>query len=135
MVGGNLGQVAPDGPCAGADDAAPNGDAVRLGGRRRLVEPPEQLPDLAPEMSVERQLLRDDEQPDENDTRAAVDCEAAGEIESVLRLLAGEERHDNRPIPDSDGTAREALPAAGHSTWKGTLARITPGSSRSRRLT
>ena len=135
MVGGNLGQVAPDGPCTGADDAAPSGDAVRLGDRRRLVEPPEQLPGLALEVGVERQLLRDDERRDENDARAAVGCEAAGEVEGVLRLLAGEERHGNRPVPDSDGTAREALPAAGHSTWKGTLARITPGSSRSRRLT
>ena len=95
-------------------------------------------------MCIERELLRDDERRDEDDAHAAVRGEPAGEIERVIRLLASEERDDDRAVAHGRGAAREALRAAADGwdvrpahqrSWNGTLARMTPGSTRRRRLT
>jgi hypothetical protein len=112
MVGRRLGELAAERALAGADDAAMGRDAVRLGDGGRLVEGETQLVRLAVEVRVERKLLRDDERSDEDDARAAVGGEAAGEIERVVRLLAAQERHDDRPVAHGRGAARKALGAA-----------------------
>ena len=75
------------------------------------------------EVRVQRQLLGHDERSDEDDARTAVSGESAREVECVLGLVPAEQRHDDRA---------EMLD---HSTWYGTLARITPGSKSSNRFT
>jgi hypothetical protein len=59
------------------------------------------------ETCVERQLPLDEERRDEDDPRAAFRGEPAREIERVLRLLALEQRHDDRPVTDRTGPARK----------------------------
>jgi hypothetical protein len=107
VVSRRLGELAAERALAGADDAADGGDAVRLGDCAGLVERGAQLAHLTVEVRVERQLLRDDERRDEDDARAAVGGEAAGEVERVVRLLAAEERHDDRPVAHGRGPAGE----------------------------
>jgi hypothetical protein len=106
-----------------ADDPAAHADPVRVRDRSCLIERRLQRPDLVVEVRVERELLGHHERSDEDDARAAVGGEPAGEVEGVLGLVPAEQRHDDRPK------------TLDHSTWYGTLARITPGSNRSSRLT
>jgi hypothetical protein len=99
---------------------------------------------LVVEMRVEGQLLRDDERRDENDPRPAIAREPAGEIEGMLRLFPPQQRNDDAAVSDRGRPAREAagtrpertdVESLHYKTWYGTLARITPGSNRSSRLT
>lgn len=124
MAAGDLRQLASERAGARADDGAVRADPVRLGDRGRLRERLAERLDLRVEMGVERQLLRDDEGCDEDDVGAAVGREAAGEVERVLRLGAAEQRHDDAAVTEQP-----------HSSWYGTLARMTPGSSRRSRFT
>jgi len=119
----DVGEVVPERTFARADDQPANADAVRVGDRRRAVERRLQCSDLVVQVRVERELLGHDERGDEDDERAAVGGEPAREVERVLGLVPAEQRHHDRA---------EVLD---HSTWYGTLARITPGSNRSSRLT
>jgi hypothetical protein len=91
----------------------------------------------------ERELALDDERRDEDDPRAAVGGEPAGEVERVLRLLPVEQRHDDAAVGERTGRAREAAGAVAQhmqvgkphfSSWYGTEARTTFGSKSRRRL-
>lgn len=124
MAAGDLRQLAPERAVARADDGAMSAHSVRLGDRGRLRERLAERLDLGVEMGIERQLLRDDERCDEDDMRAPVGREAAGEVERVLGLGAAEDRHDDAAVAEQP-----------HSSWYGTLARMTPGSSRRSRFT
>jgi hypothetical protein len=129
---------------AGADDLPPHGDAV--GGRERgsrfepLLEPHE----LSVEMRVERQLVLEDGGSHQDDPSPAVGREPAREVERVLGLLPVEQRHDDAPVGDRPRPAREAPgavvehPEVGEphrSSWYGTEARMTFGSTSSSRFT
>ena len=93
-------------------------------------------------MRVDRELTLEDGRRHEDDARAAIGCEAAGEIEGVLRLLAIEQRHDDgaigdrpRPACEAPGTVTQDVDVweLHFRSWYGTEARITFGSkSRSR---
>jgi hypothetical protein len=123
VVGDHAGQVVPQRAFACAYDQTADADPVGVCDRRRVVERRLQGPDLVVEVRVERELLGHDERGDEDDARAAVGGEPAREVEGMLGLVPAEQRHDDRAeMPD-------------HKTWYGTLARITPGSKRSSRLT
>lgn len=144
MVARHLGELAAERALAGTDDATVGGGAVRLGDGGRLVERGPQVADLAVEVRIERELLRDDERRDEDDAGTAVGGETAGEVERMVGLLATEQRHDDRPVSHRGGAAREALGAVAKGadvrpshqrSWNGTLARMTPGSTRRSRLT
>ena len=124
MVAGHLRELAPERAVARPDDGAVRAHPVRLGDRGRLRERLAEGLDLGVEMGVERQLVRDDERCDEDDARTPVGGEPAGEVERVLGLGAAEERNDDAAVPEPS-----------HSSWYGTLARMTPGSSRRSRLT
>ncbi len=100
MVPRHLGKLAPEGALARADDARRRGHAVRLGDRRRVRQRAAEGLRLDVEVGVQRKLLRDDERCDEDDARATVRREAAGEIEGVLGLGAAEERHDDAAVAD-----------------------------------
>jgi hypothetical protein len=123
VLGDDAGELVSERSFTRADDQAADADPVGVGDRRRVVERRLQGPDLVVEVRVERELLGHDERSDEDDARAAVGSEPAREVERVLGLVPAEQRHDDRA---------EMLD---HSTWYGTLARITPGSNRSSRLT
>ena len=90
MILRRLGELLAEGALARADDPADRGGAVRLGDGRRVLERLAERLDLVLEVRVERQLLRGDERGDEDNARAAVGGEAAGEVERVLRLGAAE---------------------------------------------
>ena len=126
MVVRHLRKLAAEGALARADDVPAGTDAVRLREGRRLVERRAELPQLLVEVRVEGELLRDDERRDENDARAAVRGEAAGEVERMLRLRPAEERDDDVPVADGDRAAGEAscapsdrreIRAAHQSSW------------------
>ena len=144
MILRHLGELLAEGALARADDPADRGGAVRLGNGRRVLERPAEHLDLVLEVRVERQLLRGDERGDEDDARAAVGGEAAGEVERVLGLGPPEERHDDAAVADRGRAPGEAagltaecaqVRAAHHRSWYGTLARMTPGSSSRSRFT
>jgi len=59
---------------------------------------------------VQRQLSLDDERSDEDDLRAAVGGEPAGEVEGVLGLLLVEQRDDDAPVADRLCPQREPPP-------------------------
>jgi len=109
VVPRHLGELPPESPLAGADDAPRRGHAVRLGDRRRVREGAAEGVRLCVEVRVQRELLGDDERCDEHDPRAAVRREAAGEIERVLGLGAAEERHDDAAVADRRGAPGEAM--------------------------
>jgi len=113
VVARHLGELAPEGALTGADDPSGGGDAVRLGDGGCVRERGTERRDLAVEVRVERQLLRDDERRDEHDPRAPVCGEAAGEVERVLGLGAAEQRHDDAPVADR---CRAACEPAGLAT-------------------
>ena len=81
-----------------------------LGDRRRAVEPRTQRRDLTPKLRVERQLPLDDERRDEDDARAAVGGEPAGEVERMLRLVPSEQRDDDAPVARSTAVRRASAP-------------------------
>jgi len=109
VVPRHLGELPPERPLAGADDAPRRGHAVRLGDRGRVRERAAEGLRLDVEVRVQRELLRDDERRDEHDPRAAVRREAAGEIERVLGLGAAEERHDDAAVADRRRAPGEAM--------------------------
>jgi len=119
----HVGQLAAERALSRPDDETVRVDAVgvRDGGspRERFAK---RLRFLV-QMRAQRQFLRDEERGDEDDVRSPVGGEAAGEVERVLRLLQAEQRDDDAAV------------AQHQSSWYGTLARMTPGSSRSSRFT
>jgi hypothetical protein len=127
-----------------ADDLAPDVDPVRARDRGRRAQALPQAQELPVEVRVERQLALEDRRRDENDPGAAIGGQPAGEIEGVLRLLPIEQRHHDAAVGDRARPAREAPSAAMEAAyvrnlhlmrWYGTEARITCGSTSSRRLT
>jgi len=142
VLGRDLGELMPERALSRADHLSMGRNAVRLGDGGCVRERRAECLELAVEMRVERKLLRDDQRRDEYDVRQAVGRQAAGEIERMLRLGAPEERHDDAAVPDRGRAAGEAAgPSADtadvrplHRIWYGTLARMTPGSTRSSRL-
>ena len=130
------------GPCA--NDLLPDVDAVRAGDRGRELQAFLEVPELPVEMRVQRQLALEDGGRDEDDPSTPVGREPAGEVDRVLRLLPVEQRHDDRAVGDRARPAREAPNAAAQQSeirqphrisWYGTEARITCGSTSSRRFT
>jgi len=111
VVAGDLGDVGPDLAVAGTDDAARHGEPVRVRDRRGPVEVGTKVGDLPVEAGVERQLLRHDEGSDEDDPRAAVGREPAGEVERVLRLGAAEQGDDDAVVSDRRRPPRCAMDA------------------------
>jgi hypothetical protein len=94
-------------PGARADDFPPNADAVCACHRSRRLEPLFEAHELPVEVRVDRQLTLQDGWRDENDSRAAVGREPAGEVEGVLRLLPVEQRHHDAPVGDRTRPARK----------------------------
>ena len=107
VVVGDLGELDAEGALAGAHDLPSHCDTVGLCDRCRVIELLLQLVELASEMRVERELLIDDEERYEHDARTAVRCEAAGEIQSMLRLGPAEERNHDVPIADRRRSPRK----------------------------
>ena len=141
---GDARNVLAEAPRPRANDLPPYSDAV--GGRHgsRRLEPLLQGREPALEVRVQRQLALDDERRDEDDLGTAVGGEPAGEIERVLRLLLLEQRHDDAAVGDRARPTREAprsasehldIGALHRSSWYGTEARITFGSTSSSRFT
>jgi len=93
-------------------DLAAHRDAVRARHRRRGLEPLLEARKRHVEVRVQRQLALEHGRRDENDPRAAVGREPAGEIERVLGLLPVEQGHDDAAIGDRARPAREAPGAA-----------------------
>jgi len=106
VVERHLGELASERSVTCADDDAPCGDAVGRGDGVGVVERQSQLAQI--EVRVERQLLRHHQRGDEQDARAAVGSEPAGEVEGVLGLGSPEQRHHDRAIADSDRAPRKA---------------------------
>jgi hypothetical protein len=95
-------------------------------------------------MRVDRQLTLEDGRRDEHDPGSTVGGEPAGQVERMLGLLPVEQRHDDGAIRDGAGPARKTPGAAVEKmdvrqlhriSWYGTEARITFGSTSSRRFT
>jgi len=143
VVARDVGELASERAAPRPDDPPVGVHAVRLGDGGRVCERRAQGLRLRVEVRVERQLLRNEERRDEDDARTAVGRDPAGEVERVLRLATAEERDDDAPIADRGRPPREpaGLPAESadvrtlHRIWYGTLARMTPGSTRRSRLT
>ncbi len=126
MVLGHLGELAAEGAVTRPHDPPAHADAVGVCNRCRPVEGGLQVADLAGEVRLEGQLLRNDERRDEHDVRSAVGGEAAGEIEGMLGLGAAEQRNDDAAISDRRRATRKAsgVPAGraqirepDHSAW------------------
>ena len=107
MVAGHLGELMAKRAGAGADHSPPRPHAVRLGDRVGAVEPLAERLDLGVEMGVERQVAGDEERGDEDDARAPVGGEPAGEVERVHRLLVAEQGHDDAAVADRHCPPRE----------------------------
>ena len=108
VLGCHAGHVVSEAAGPRAHDLLPHADAVRDGHGGRRLEPFLQVGKPAVHVRVERQLALDDERSHEDDARAAVGGEPAGEIERVLRLLLVEQRHDDAAIGDRARPARKA---------------------------
>ena len=143
-LGGHARDLLSEAARPGADDLPPHRDAVGRGHRVRGLQPLLEAHQLPVEMRVDRQLTLEDCRRNEDDARAAVGREPAGEVERVLGLLPVEQRHDDRAVRDRARPAREAAGAAAEEmdvgqlhlmSWYGTEARITWGSTSSRRFT
>jgi hypothetical protein len=93
---------------ARADELPPHADAVRVRHRGGAFEPLLQVGELSVEVGVQRQLVLEDGRGDEHDPGPAVGREPAREIERVLGLLPLEQGHDDAPVGDRAGPAREA---------------------------
>jgi hypothetical protein len=99
--------ILAEAPRPRADDLPPHPDAVRAGHGGRGLQPIPQCGQLFVEVCVQRQLALDDERRDEDDVRAPICREPAGEVEGVLRLLPLEQRHDDAPVGDRLGLQRK----------------------------
>jgi hypothetical protein len=121
-------------------------DCDPVGGRDggSQLEPLLQAHELPVEVRVERELTLENGRRDEHDSSAPVCGETAGEVDRVLRLLPVEERHHDAAVGDRARPARESARAAAERSqvgqlhlmsWYGTEARITFGSTSSRRFT
>ena len=126
------------------DHLSPYRDAVRIRHRGRGLEPLFQDLELPVEVRVDRQLALEDGGRHQDDPGAAVGGEPAGQIERVLGLLPVEQRHDDGAIGDRARPAGKAPRATVQDadvgqphrmSWYGTEARITCGSTSSRRFT
>jgi len=111
-LSGDARDLLAEAPRPRADDLPSQRHAVRTRDRGRGLEPLLQRGERDVHVRVERQLALDLQRCDEDDARTAVGGEPACEVERVLRLLAIEERHDDRPVGDRPGPAREAPRAA-----------------------
>ena len=141
-LGRDVRDLLAEAPGARADDLLPDRDTVRARDRGRRREPLLQASESAVHVRIERQLALDHQRRDEDDARPAVCSQPASEIESVIRLLPIEQRHDDAPVGDGARPACQASGAVVQGTnvwklhfrsWYGTDARITFGSkSRSR---
>ena len=144
MLGGDPCDLLPETPRPRPYEHATHGHAVRRRDRGRRLEPFPQLGELPVHVGVQRQLSLDHERADEQHARAAIGGEAARKVERMFRLLPVEQRHDDAAVGDRTGPAREAPRALmeemdvrelHRSSWYGTEARITFGSTSSSRFT
>jgi hypothetical protein len=136
--------VLAEAPRPRTDDLATHTDAVGSGHRSRGLEPLLDAHELPVEMRVDRELAFQDGGRNEHDSGAAVGGNPAGEVDRVLRLRVVEQRDDDRAVRDRARPAREAPRTAVEEvevreshriSWYGTEARITWGSTSSRRFT
>ena len=143
-LGGDARDVLGEAARPRAHDLPPHADAVGAGHGRRRLEPLPQVGEPPVHVRVQRQLALDDERSDEHDAGAPVGGEAAREIECVLRLRLLEQRHGDAAIGDRARPAREVpgpvvqeayVRELHRSSWYGTEARITCGSTSRRRFT
>jgi hypothetical protein len=143
-LGGDTGDLLAEASRPRAHDLPSHADAVRGRNGGRGVEPLLQSVELAVELRVQGQLAIDDERRNEHDAGTAVGGEPAREVERVLRLLPLEQRDDDAAVGDRLGPQREPPRAAPErpnvrpphrSSWYGTEARITLGSTSSNRFT
>ncbi|HEY3577077.1 MAG TPA: hypothetical protein VGK68_03655 [Gaiellaceae bacterium] len=127
-----------------ADYLAPDVHTVGVRNRGCGVQPLLEIRELPVEVRVDRQLALEDGRRDEDDSSTAIGRKPAGEVDRMLRLLPVEERHHDRPVGDRARPAREASCAPVEPSdvgqlhrisWYGTEARITWGSTSSRRFT
>ena len=95
-----------------ADDFPLDADAVGARDRFRRLEPLLEGGEAAVHVRVQRQLPLHHERSHEDDAGTAIGRKPAGEVERVLRLLAIEQRHDDRPVGDRARPARQAPRAA-----------------------
>lgn len=144
MLGGDAGDLLTEAPRPRKHELQPDADAVRAGDRRRRLEALLHIGEPVVQVRVERQLALDDERGDEKDAGAAIGGEAAREVEGMLGLLSVEQRHDDAAIGDRARPARESpgsmvedveIRDLHRSSWYGTDARITCGSTSSSRFT
>ena len=144
--GRDAGHLVAEAPRTRPHDHPPHADSVRARHGGGGLEPLLQRGELAVEVRVQRQLTVDDERRDEHDPRAAVGREPTGEVERVLRLLQLAERDDDATVGDRLGPQHEPAqpppqcpyvrtPQRHRRSWYGTEARITLGSTSSRRFT
>ena len=140
----DAGDLVPEASRTGAHDHPTHADSIRARHGGRGLESLLERGEL--EVRVQRQLAVDDERRDEHDPRAAVGREPAGEVERVLRLVPLEQRDDDAAVGDRLGPQHESAqpapkcpyvrtPQRHRSSWYGTEARITFGSTSSRRFT
>ena len=136
-LGRDAGDLLAEAPGPGTDDLVPDGHAVRARDRARGFDPLLQTHELPVEVRIDRQLALEDGGCNEHDPGAPVCCETAGEIERVLRLLSVEQRYDDAAVGNRARPARETseIRPPHRMSWYGTEARITFGSTSSRRLT
>jgi hypothetical protein len=143
-LGGDARDLLAETARACSDDLPAHADPVRARHRGGRLEPLLEAAELAVHVRVQRQFSLDEKRRDEDDARAAVGREPAGKVERVLRLFPVEQRHDDRAIGDRSRPAREAPGAAveqpdvgppHRSSWYGTEARMTFGSTSSSRFT
>ncbi len=116
MVARHLRDLAAEPADPRADEPAPRPEAVRLRERGGVVEPLPELADLLVELSVQRQLLLDEQRRDQDDAGTAIGGEAAGKVERVLRLLLPEQRDDDAAIGDGRRPPRQAAQTTPHSS-------------------
>jgi hypothetical protein len=128
-LGAALGRDARDflaeAPRPRADDLAPHRDAVRARHRGRRLQSLLQALELPVEVCIQRQLALEDGRGHEDDARAAIGRELAGEVERMLGLLAIEQRHDDGAIGDRARPACEAARAAVQEAYVRQLHRIS----------
>jgi hypothetical protein len=144
MLGGDANDVLAKAPRTGAHELATDADPVRASHRGGGFEPLLQAHQLPVEVGVERELPLEDGRRDEDDSRSAIGGKAAREVDCVRGLLPVEQRHEDAPVGDRPAptpeaarptTKRPGVRQLHRISWYGTEARITFGSTSSRRLT
>jgi len=108
---GNASHFLSEAPRPRADDFAPHAHAVGSGHRCGGLEPLPDAHELPVEVGIERKLALEHGGRDEDDSRAAVGSEPAGEVDSVLGLRVVEQRDGDGAVRDRAGPAREATRA------------------------